>query len=208
MVKDKLPSRYKQGLARVSDIVSSVYPFSLETEERFVGWLTKYWVSHSAYMEEASTGGTYVHAALETFILKWEFRGKKYKGWVASGIRFLEEHKVKAIATEEYIVCRDYQGTCDLIAEIDWEKYVLDWKNFWLAKTKFGIPQGDYRKPYDKLKKAQLQLSMYAQVKKINKIAVIELREDWYYFYPMERLPKEEIDKIVEDYKYKYVDQL
>ncbi len=208
MGKDKLPEKYKLGLPRVSDIVSSVFPFSLETEERFVGWLTKYWVSHSAYMEEASSGWTYVHAAMEQFVKTGEFRGRKYKGWVESGKKWLSDYEVRPIATEVYISCKDYQGTADLIAEINGEKYVLDWKNFWLAKHKFWIPQGDYRKPYDKLKKAQLQLSMYANVKKIDKIAVVELREDGYYFYPMERLSKEEIEKVVEDYKYKYIDQL
>ena len=200
MGKDKLPTKYKQWLPRVSDIVSSVFPFSLETEERFIGWLTKYGVSHSAYMEEASNGWTYVHAWLESFIKKWTFQGRKYKGWINSWIQFLNDYKVMPIATEEYICCDDYQGTVDLIAEIAWEKYVLDWKNFGLAKTKFGIPQGEYRKPYDKLKKAQLQLSMYALELGIKKIAVIELREDGYYFYEMERLSKKEIDKILEEY--------
>lgn len=152
-------------------------------------------------MKEASTWGTYVHSALEDYMLEGECAVDEYSGWVNSGKQFLEDYSVKPIHVEHYVCCNEYQGTADLIAEVSWEKYVLDWKNWGLAKAKFGIPQGEYRKPYDKLKKAQLQLSMYAVELGISKIAVIELREDGYYFYEMEVLSQEEIDKIIEEYK-------
>lgn len=202
------PTNYVTWLPRVSSIVEWVYPFGWDERERFLDWLWEKDVELEDYMKEASTWGTYVHASLEKYLKTWEWNGRKYKNLVEFWIQFIKDYDVKPIETEKYVKCRDYQGTCDLIAEIDWEKWILDWKTYWLAKTKFWIATSKYRKPTDKLKKARLQLNLYWKVLKIDKFAVVELTEFGYKFYPLEKMEKKELDWIIKEFKLNYVDEL
>jgi len=67
-MKTKLPNKYKEGLVRVSSIVEWAFPFKgTEDEKRFHLWLKDKGVSLFDYMEEASSGGTYVHKMMENF---------------------------------------------------------------------------------------------------------------------------------------------
>jgi len=109
---------------------------------------------------------------------------------------------------EVYFQTKFYQWTIDLVAEIDGEKWVLDWKTYGLAKHKFNIPISEYKKPSDKLKKARLQLSLYALAKWIKKIWVIELTETGYHFHPLELYPPKELKKMIEEYRFHYIDQI
>ena len=161
------------------------------------------------YMKEASEGGRYVHSALETFMKSWEFNWKKYKNIINWGIQFLTDYKVIPLLIEEYIKTKDYQGTIDLIATIDWVKWVLDWKSYGLAKDKFKIPQPtEYRKPYDKLKKARLQLSLYARSKRINNIWIIELTQSGYHFHKLVPYSKEELNTFIKEFNLNYIDEI
>lgn len=203
------PSGYDKDLPRVSSIVEWAYPFEWENRKRFEDWLWKNDVELGDYMKEASEGGTSVHKALETF-MEWgvpKYK-KRYSKIVEGGIQFIRDYEVKPIEWESYVLCRDYQGTCDLICEIGWEKWIVDWKTYWLAKIKFNLRSKEYRKPHDKLKKAKLQLNLYGKVKKIKKFAVVELTEDWYKFHPLELIPAKELNKIIKDFKYSYVDEI
>ena len=165
------PTNYSPNLPRVSSIVEFVYPFIGESKDRFHSWLAKNNISLADYMEEASTGWTYVHKAMEDLGDCKPFKWKKYK-------------------------------------EINWEKWLLDWKSYWLAKEKFNLPN-NYKKPYDKLKKARLQLSLYNRALKYKyKLAVVELTPSGYYFHVLEQLPKEELEELIFLYKNNYIDQL
>ena len=203
-----LPSSYAVGLPRVSAIVEYNYPFTCEPRQRFLEWLERKEVSYSAYMKEASSWGHYVHSALETFLKTRENRGRKYRGYVNSWISFVNDYWVSAIAIEEYVKCKDYQWTIDLVCTINWEKWIIDWKNYWLAKDKFNIPQPEYKRPTEKLKKARLQLSLYARCKRIKNIGVVELRSDGYHFHKLELIPKDELNSIIQEFKMNYIDEL
>lgn len=158
-------------------------------------------------MKEASTWGTYVHLAMETYGKTWKWRWKKYQDIVNSWIQFYNDFSVKLLEAERYVSCKDYQWTTDAIAEIDGKKWILDWKTYWLAKLKWNI-ESLYRKPYDKLKKARLQLSLYARTLWIKNIWVVELDKNWYHFHPLELTPEKEIKEILLLYKNHYIDEL
>jgi hypothetical protein len=98
---------------------------------------------------------------------------------VLNGISFLKNGEYEVVETEYYVKNKDYQGTIDLIVKrLKDNKYgILDYKTYGLAKDKFGIEKV-YRKPYDKLKKASLQLSLYSNIIKkynIEFLGIIEL---------------------------------
>ena len=102
----KLPNEYSSTIPRVSSIVEYVYPFGWEDRERFESCLRSKGVSTLEYMKEASTGGTYVHKALEMYI-NWEgFTFKKYRQHVLAGISFLENEWFTILCTEKYIRCK------------------------------------------------------------------------------------------------------
>lgn len=201
------PSNYKEWIPRVSSICEFIYPFHWESKDRFHWWLERNYISLSEYMREASTWGTYVHLAMETYGKTWKWRWKKYKDIVNSGIQFYNDFNVRLIEAERYVSCKDYQWTTDAIAEIDGKKWILDWKTYWLAKLKWNI-ESTYRKPYDKLKKARLQLSLYARLLWIENIWVVELDKNWYHFHPLELTPEKEIKEILLLYKNHYIDEL
>lgn len=211
---------YVDGLPRVSHIVSSVYPFEGEAKKRFAAWLKSKGIKLDHYMNIANSYGTAIHLWLERYIIgqnieqecsvennEKDINMSTYEPhltkYVSYGKQFLKEERVTPIHTEHYIcVDKRYQGTIDLIGEIDWEKWVLDYKTFWVAQeilwTKW--PTWRYKKPYDKLKKATLQLSLYALPLWIKNIWVVELAEHWYEFHKLKIMTQEEIDIIIKNY--------
>ena len=199
----KLPKNYENWKSRVSDIVEFIYPFkNSEDERRFISWLNQKWIELEDYMKEASEWWTHIHKQIENFINSNKVKVKKeYKDFYNNWIQWIEESGVVPIASEVYISTKDFQWTIDLIWEIDWEKWILDFKTYWLAKYKFWL-QNKYKKPYDKLKKAQLQLSLYWYAKNISNLWVIELTKDNYYFHKIDILPKKQIQKIIKEYKF------
>jgi hypothetical protein len=207
-VGEKKPSNYSEKLPRVSSIVEFFYPFTNESRSRFYDWLSLYKVMPSDYMHEASTWGTYVHSMLEKY-MKWsKITLTKYKGFIEWWIQFIKDFNINPLWMEVYIRTKKYQWTIDLIAEIDWEKWVLDWKTWGLSKHKFNIPISAYKKPSDKLKKARLQLSLYALAKRIKNIWVIELTATGYHFHKLEIMPSKEINEMLKEYLFHYVDEL
>lgn len=205
----KLPSKYIDSLPRVSSIVEWKYPFGGEDRQRFLSWLQDKKVSYDEYMKEAYTWWTFVHKKLEDFAQLGKFyKWNKYRWWIDAWMKFIHENITKVIGTEVYIRTKDYQGTIDLVAEIDWVKYILDYKTYWLAKTKFNL-ENTYRKPYDKLKKARLQLSLYARALRINNIAVVELSSDWvYHLHKLEKYSTEDINLLLKEFNNNYIDEL
>lgn len=202
-----MPANYSPSLPRVSEIVEWAYPFTGEARERFEDWLWRKDISYEDYMREASSWGRYVHNALETYAKTGEFKGKKYKDLVGFGIQWWRDSGAKLVEAEKYLSCKDYQGTCDAIVEIDGEKVIIDYKSYSLAKRKFGIETLKYKKPSEKLKKARLQLSLYGRVLNIKKFAVLELTQFGYKYYPLEPLDKKELDKVLKGFENRWVDE-
>lgn len=198
-----IPNNYSPNLPRVSQIVEYFFPFEGEDKQRFLYWLQSYQINEEEYMSEASTWGTYIHSKLEEYIESRKLlKVDAYYSWfINSWIDFIEDYWLTDCETEVYISCNDFQGTSDLIAKIDWKKWILDWKTYSLAKKRFWLPIGKYKKPYSKLKKATLQLSLYAYVLWIENIWVVELLEDWYHFHKLELIPKKKINSLLRQFK-------
>lgn len=207
-----LPSNYSPILPRVSSLVEFAYPFKWEDKDRFLDWLWGKNISELEYMKEASEWGRYVHSMLEKYIKTWEFTGRKYKGYMRNGISFLNNGDYEVIETEYYIKTKDYQGTIDLIVRrvSDGKYWILDWKTYGLAKDKFGILKV-YRKPYDKLKKASLQLSLYSRwIKKykIDFLGIVELGSDYCHLHPLDLWNKDKLTELIAQYKLSYIDNI
>ena len=96
-----------------------------------------------------------------------------------------------------------YQGTIDMVWVDEENKivYLYDWKTWWIAKKRWGMPNVA-RKPYDKLKKLALQLSLYAETYrqkgyKIGGIFWVWLHEDQAFEYDLTIWTTEEIDELI-----------
>lgn len=208
---NKLPPKYDPNIPRVSSIVERAFPFKgTEDEKRFHMWLRDKGVDLFDYMKEASTWGTYIHSMLESFCINKKIPRlkKEYKDIVMNGVLCIQEREITPIDNEVYIRTKKLQWTADLIANMDWKKRVMDWKSYGLAKYKFGLDSWRYNKPYSKLKKARLQLSIYAHALKIKNIAVIELDKNSYHFHELELMDKSEINQIIKEYYLNYLDEL
>lgn len=207
-MKKRLPTKYIATLPRVSAIVEYFYPFTWNARERFEDWLLRNDIGVDEYMKEASTWGTFVHSKLEDY-MKWkDYRWKKYRWFIEAWKSFIVDYNVSPIAMEEYIRTNDFQGTIDLIWEIDGEKWILDWKTFGLAKHKFWLPIPSYKKPSDKLKKARLQLSLYSLATWIKNIWIVELLDWTYHFHKLELIPEKDLIRLIKEYSYHYIDEI
>ncbi len=208
----QLPKEYSPNLPRVSSIVEFAYPFKGEDKERFLSWLWKKNIEYADYMEEASSWGRYVHNALEQYVKTWKFTGRKYKWYVLNGISFLKTGEYEVVETELYVRGKDYQWTIDIIVKrvSDGKYWILDYKTYGLAKDKFGIEKV-YRKPYDKLKKASLQLSLYSRIVKkynIEFLGIVEIWEDYCHLHQLEFWEEEDILKLIKEYELSYIDNI
>jgi len=114
-------------------------------------------------MLEASSAGTFIHKQLEDHAMGYLNAEKHpvYSLLVEQGKLFMKEKGVTTIETEKYVASTLFQGTIDLICQIDEEEWIVDWKSYGVAKHKWNI-DSTWRKPYGKLKKATIQLSLYA----------------------------------------------
>jgi len=75
--------------------------------------------------------GTRIHAALEAIVRRQPFEPDPADGPAIAGARtWLNEHHVRPLEVEAYLINETlgYGGTCDLVAEIGGEIWLLDWK--------------------------------------------------------------------------------
>lgn len=208
---NNIPKEYTKDLPRVSSIVEFVYPFWWKDKELFLDWLWKKNVDYIEYMEEASYWGRFVHSQLENRIINWiNYSWKEYRGYVDNWLSIINSWEFEFIESEKYVRWADYQGTIDCVVKrvSDWKYWILDWKTYWLAKDKFWI-SSTYRKPYDKLKKASLQLSLYKNIIQeynIEFLIIAELWNNYHNLYYVDIWDKEEIDRVVKEYKLTNID--
>jgi len=210
---NNLPEWYKEGIERVSKVVEFVYPFTWNSKERYLKWLADNDIWENDYLTEAQDVGTFIHLQMEKFI-KWEELDTDdilydlHKEEIDYWLNFIKWIRAPSIKTE--VVVRDkynrFQWTIDLVLidEDSKQVYLFDWKTWWIAKKKYWLPNV-YRKPYSKLKKLALQLSLYAETFKqkgytIGAIVWVWLHETWVYDYVLDSLATEEIDKILNDF--------
>ena len=215
-----LPEWYKDWIDRVSNIVSFVYPFDGYTKNQYLQWLKKNGIDESDYMAEACDVGTFIHLQMENAIRNIELDKEHYlynehKNEIEYGLECLSLMRIvwwnHKLMTE--VVIRDkydrYQWTIDLVRidEKNKKVWIYDWKTWWIAKKKFNLPNA-HKKPYDKIKKVGLQLSLYAEYYRqkgysIEWLSVLRLHESGYYEYETKIYSMKEIDKILLDYSWK-----
>jgi len=210
-----LPEWYKEGITRVSSLVEHKFPFEgTNAQERYLGWLQKNWIKEEDYHREACDVGTFVHLQMENYIMneplyEEDFLYNKHVREIEAWIRFMKEYKLTDMQTEIY--CCDeynrYQGSIDLSAiTADWKKVLIDWKTWGIAKKMFGLPNRT-TKPYSKLKKVALQLSLYAKALwDIDEVWVVWLHEEGYFIYKLDMVPDNELEELILSHQTRNVD--
>lgn len=169
-------------------------------------------------MDEACDWGTYVHSAMEDYWYWKKPKARKYKNIISNWILFHKDREVDTIYSEYYVQCKEYQWTIDRIATMDGNKdviWIIDFKTWSLAKAKFWL-KSVYRKPYEKLVKARLQLNLYkralSKLKEFKwkdiRMCIAELNEEWYYVYPLDDIDNKEILQIIKEFNHRYADEL
>ncbi len=107
--------------------------------------------------------GTRIHAAAESILRREPFAIDPRDTAEVEGIRsWLNTKRPTVLAVEAFLIHETlgYGGTCDLIAEIDGEVWILDWK----SSKSVAWPDG---RVYDEMK---LQLSAYARAEFIAQV--------------------------------------
>lgn len=100
--------------------------------------------------------GTRIHAALESIARREAVEvDPRDEAAIAGARAWLNEHHVAPLEVEAYLIneTAGYGGTCDLIAEIDGETWLLDWK----SSKSVAWPNGNV---YDEMR---LQLAAYSR---------------------------------------------
>lgn len=216
-----LPSWYKEWIARVSNIVSYVFPFDWIAEETFMAWLEWKKIKHSEYMKTAQDWGTEIHLTLEKY-MEWEdyssplysIHSKEIEWWK----RYVDNLKIKypdIIWKTEQVVLDNYwrfQWTIDLVRInedtkqvwlYDYKSWEIVKKNYWL-ETKL-LKSWQPSKPTEKLKKLWLQLSLYAEVYKqlwytVEWLYWVWIHESWVYEYEVDLWGENKINDIINKY--------
>lgn len=164
------------------------------------------------YMEAASTMWTYVHEALEYFILK----GKKKKikkefedcrEEIDIGVERLKKLKPDKIETEKYVIDKldRFQWAVDLLYQKDWKWVLADWKTYWICKKRFWL-DNKAKVPTSKRKKVELQMSIYCYALRqewinIDKIELLFLHKNWIKVIEFTPFPDNQIEEILKQYK-------
>lgn len=107
--------------------------------------------------------GTRLHATLEGVLLRQAPTvDPRDQAAIAGARAWLNEHRVKPLEVEAFLINETlgYGGTCDLVAEIAGETWLLDWK----TSKSVAWPDG---RVYDEMK---LQLAAYAHAEFIARI--------------------------------------
>ena len=89
--------------------------------------------AHTKRMKDSGSSGTNVHAYAEAYLKKLplpELLTDQAKRGVEAFHKWLEAHKIKVLASERMVFSKEhyYAGTCDLVAEIDDQLAVGDFK--------------------------------------------------------------------------------
>jgi len=160
---DALPAWYKEGVARVSNIVSHAFPFDWTyADEQFRKWLADdvpdkrkrgFAIAHEDYMEEASIVWTFIHAQMEKFIL-WQpldsddelfiKHHSEIEHWVKYIYNLQQAYPEDVIWLAEPVVldwADRYQGSVDVVRMNEKTKtvWIYDYKSWWVAKKRWNF---------------------------------------------------------------------
>ena len=142
--------------------------------------------------------GTRIHAALESVLRREPLAVEDRDMPAVAGARaWLNQHNVTPLEVEAFLIneTHGYGGTCDLIAEIDGEVWLLDWK----TSKSVAWPNG---KVYDEMR---LQLAAYANAEfsakvgdperyplpAITRFGILHVTDGWTKLYPADVTDKD-----------------
>ncbi len=223
-----LPEWYKKWISRVSEVVSFIFPFKGEDKQRYLDWLADavpdkrkrgFAINEDEYLKEAQYVWTFIHAQMENY-MTWnrgqDRRRKIYlthndtiMKWLDYIDKLKEDYPSAKWLPEQVVRDKDerFQWTIDVVRVDEESKtvYLYDYKTWGIAKKRYKLPN-TYKKPYWKLKKVSLQLSLYAEIYrqkgyKIWGIYAVWLHESWTYEYKLDLYSTKEIDRILAEYK-------
>lgn len=99
-----------------------------------------------------------------------------------------------------------YQWTTDLVLIQNNEIIIADWKSYWVVKRRYNLINKSTLDS-DKREKVRLQLSLYAYAMldgnvnlNCSKVKLLYLHDDLVREYEMDIIPRDEIEKIINDY--------
>lgn len=209
----ELPSGYKKGITRVSELVSFIHPFKWTNwEQRYKSWLANNWIDENKYLKWAQTMWTYVHEALEQYILKGKIKriSKSFsdcKKEIEHWIDWIKNLNPEEIETEKYVREKSerFQGSVDLLYKKDGKYILADWKTYWIVKKRFNL-NNKFTIPTSKRQKVQLQMSIYCYALKqawiiVDKIELLFLHEEWIKVVEFEPLPDEQIEELLNSFE-------
>lgn len=103
---------------------------------------------------------------------------------------FIASHPLQDVHCELFTTYpEEYCGTMDVYCSIEGKKYIIDFKTWEIYKDFYGIkPEEKYK---DKLKKVQLQMSMYARAlryswQEVDWLMCVVIRADKFMVYPLD----------------------
>ncbi len=216
-MSNELPEGYIEWIPRASEVVSFVFPFTgTEWERRYLQWLKKVGVEECEYLDKAQTVWTYVHQWMEDYINRdeskvvEEFHTEIVAGTINGGMEYIDKLEQQYWEERDFIaepILLDkeerFQWSSNLVLIHKKEKKVIiiDWKSFWISKSFFSLPN-KYRKPYAKIKKGQLQFSLYGETYiqkgyEVEKLILVYLHEDQAYPYELPIINSEELNLIL-----------
>jgi len=211
-----LPPNYKEGIERVTNIVSFVYPFNwTEWETRYKNWLRNNWIEEDKYLKGAQDMWTTVHECLEKHILnEWndvdtssdEFI--EVKDEIEHWRKWINELWYEQIETEMYVreKYERFQWSVDLLyTDKEWKIVLADWKTYWIVKKRYDLPN-KFIVATDKKKKVRLQMSIYAyalaqQWVKIDRLEILFLHEEGIKVIELSLYTDKEIEEILTNYE-------
>lgn len=211
-----LPSNYKEGVTRVTSIVSFKFPFKwTDWERRYLGWLKKNWIKQKEYLEGAQSMWTTVHNALENYIIWWDYVSEKEtEKEIEHWIKWLDESWYKKIETELYVREENdlFQGSVDLLyTDKEWKIVLADWKTFGIVKKRYGLPN-KFTVATDKRKKVRLQMSLYAYALRqkwiiVDRLEILFLHEEGIKVVELIPMNTARVEKVLTDYSKQFTDR-
>lgn len=207
-----LPPNYIEWVTRVSSLVEHLYPFEgTEWERRYKSWLKSKWIAEPEYIAEACDVGTFIHLQMEHKVLGnpldvADDLYSKHRNEIDNWLDFMDSYKFTDMQTEIY--CRDkhnrYQGSIDFLwTSPEGKKVLIDWKTWGIAKKRYWLPNKT-TKPYDKLKKVALQMSLYAKALwNIDEIWVVWLHDEGAFVYKLELVEDSSLEELIESHQNK-----
>lgn len=158
-----LPEGYKEWVARVSHVVSHMFPF----EWTYADWAFRKWllddvnpqfkrgfaVDYQEYMDEATSVWTFIHLQMENYIMGkpinvedklYNLHKNEVEHWLAYLQELQDLYPTDIIWIAEPVVIDNterFQGSIDIVRVNEKTKtvWLYDYKSWWVAKKRWNL---------------------------------------------------------------------